>query len=80
MPIAEPMQVAILLLSTGTVDTLSGTVAAIKKMDDAKATLDYVSGLLIEEQRSQNITEISERDETKIQAAVAPQAGKYEMF
>ena len=53
--IQTDMQVAILLVSLSSHESLSGTVAAIKTMDEEKATWGFVSGRLIEEVRSQKL-------------------------
>jgi len=76
MALVEPMQVAILLVSISSVDSFQGTVAAIKTMEDHKATWDYVSGRLIEEQRTQKMSDSAEKNDARVQAAAARTAAR----
>ena len=71
MPIAEPMQVAILLVSLGCEEEMAGTVAAIKTMDEDRATWDYVSSRLLEEQRSRRLVDQAGRHAAEVKAAAA---------
>ena len=50
--IGNDMQVAILLVSVSSEESLSGTISAIKTMDTDEVTWEYVSGRVIEEIRS----------------------------
>lgn len=70
-PQSDDMQVAILLVSIMHEDTLSGTIAAIKTMDESKATWDYVSSRLLEEQRSIKLADNAERAAAAVRAATA---------
>lgn len=56
LPLASEMQVAVLLVSLTSEESLSGTVSAIKTMDEGRASWEYVSGRLIEEVRSQKLS------------------------
>ena len=76
MPLVEPMHVAILVVSISSVDSFQGTVAAIKTMEDHKATWDYVSGRLIEEQRTQKMSDSTEINDARVQAAAARTAAR----
>ena len=67
--IDEAMQVAILLVSLLNDETLSSTVAAIKTMDEEKATWDYVTSRLMEEQRSRRLADDADENASKIKAA-----------
>lgn len=55
LPVAEEMQVAILLVSVMHEETLKGTVAALKTVEDSKATWNNVCSRLLEEHRSQRV-------------------------
>lgn len=72
LPIAPELQVAILLVSMTAEESLSGTVSAIKTMDESRATWEYVSGRLIEEVRSQKLAENSDGLGTIAAAALIP--------
>lgn len=53
--VEEGMQMAIILVSVSSFNSLNSTVSAIKTMDPDKATWDYVWARLIEEMRSQKL-------------------------
>lgn len=55
--VEENMKVAILLVSVGGQTDLKSTISAIKTMDTERVTWDYVTGRLVEEERSQRIVE-----------------------
>ena len=67
------MQVAILLVSLSSEESLSSTVSAIKTMDVDKATWEYVTGRLIEEVRSQKLAGSAEVMASSTKAAAIRQ-------
>lgn len=72
-PMSDDMQVAFLLVSLSSEESLSGRLAAVKTMEASKATWDYVSGRLLEEARSQKLAESAEMKASSTTAASARQ-------
>ena len=62
MEIAEPMQVAILLVSLSNLNEYNGTVSSIKTMDPKSSTWANVSMRIIEEQKQSKVGEENEKE------------------
>ena len=71
--ISNDMQMAILLVSLSSEESLPGTISKVNRMDTDIATWQYVSGRLIEEMRSLRLVERSEHKATK---AIATSSSK----